>query len=264
MLALEFWLWALCLFPIGAALWMVGQSFRARRRWGTTEGPVHEAGDGGYRSAPVRSEVLLGTPRLVTVGAVLASVWGAITLLLFVPAGLVLTAASAQESGGEAWLLVLSLCASLSGVVVALGLLAASHGLVRRSRLSVERAILVARYSHIHHAVIWGAGFAVALVLDSHFAPAAFVGLALPCGMGLFVGHLLTASAEHARAMRHAEIFGAGGAPPADAQVGASSSGTSSVLTSSGPTSSTGASSPPSSIPASSMSTSGRTKLVSS
>lgn len=205
---LAVWLSALVLVPLGLTGLVITLGRMEAPRWGTVPGPTTDGGVGAYRRGPLTSEVLRGTPKDVMKASMLAAVWGAITLLVFVPAGLLFTAVAADASR-HSFVVLFGLGASLSGLFVALALIGAGLQLVRRGRTSIEEALLVVRFSHAHHVAVW-VGLVVSMALLGG-RPSELVVWALaigvPCVTGLAIGRALDLAAKDALALRRAEAF---------------------------------------------------------
>jgi len=171
---------------LGSVLYV---SHRGRRRWGKVVSST-EVGEGAYRAVQVQSEQDRGTPAAVNVAAIASVTWAAITLLVFVPAGTLLAGLGLDQSRW-APLGLFSLAVTLSGLVLSIMLAIHAFRLVRRRSDVAQHSLTIARFSYIHHALVWF-GFSVAVLLTdaSHTLSAAFA-LALPCGIGLLVGALV-------------------------------------------------------------------------
>jgi hypothetical protein len=162
---------------------------RGRRRWGKIPSSI-EAGEGAYRAGEVQQERHRGTPSAVSTAGIAGVTWGAITLLVFVPAGGLLTLMSADGNAGLLGLFAGAV--TLSGLVFGIGVAVAAFRLVRRSEEAVRHGATIARFGYVHHAVVW-LGFSVAvLILDGNEALAATALLAIPCGIGTFVSFLMS------------------------------------------------------------------------
>lgn len=182
-----------------AGLSFVGvQAFRGWRGWGVVQKEGPTIGDGAYRAGSTTLERLRGAPPLVVAGAVAATLWGLVTLVVFVPAGALLTAVTLDGAGPGGWVAVIAAVATLSGVVLGLALPRAASRLLRRKDRSIEDATWASRFSAIHHVMIW-IGFTLAgFLLDDGGGYWAIL-LAIPCGLGLGASALLRAGRDQAR-----------------------------------------------------------------
>lgn len=177
-------------------------SHRARRRWGKIPSSI-EAGDGAYRAGQVQQERNRGTPSVVSTAAIAGVTWGAITLLVFVPAGGLLTVMSAN--GGLGLLALFGGASTLSGVVLGVGTAVAAFRLVRRSGDAVQHSQTIARFGYIHHGVVW-LGFSIAaLVMSGPEALASAGFLVVPCGIGMFVSGLMSRASTAGREVERLE-----------------------------------------------------------
>lgn len=201
----------LALFVGSAALVAVAllaQGVAARGRWGWIERPAGELGEGAYRRAHTSETKARPAPLDIVSGAVVASVWGIITLFVFVPAG-GLCAVIVSEQPGASLAVLFSAAAALSGLLLAGALVVVSQRLVRRGDDSIDDALRVVRFSHAHHvAVFLGFGL-MAAVMEAAALPAYLLALAIPCGAGLAAGQVLRVTAQRAAEIRRAELFAA-------------------------------------------------------
>lgn len=183
-----------------------------RWRWGK-QVSTESAGAGAYREGEVHREQPRGTPSSVRLAAIAAVTWGAITLLVFVPAGGMLAIVSG-ERGTAGVLGLFSFVAALSGVALAIALMVNAFRLVRRDEGVADAGLGTARFCFIHHAVVFG-GFSIA---GASFHDTAFtmMALAVPCGIGMLVGAQLRSASIEVREIDRLERDRVGDGPEAD------------------------------------------------
>lgn len=169
--------------PLAALLW-VARSFRSR--WGKVSSTA-SAGDGAFRSAEVTTSRDGDTPAAVRVAAIAAITWAVITGLVFVPLGGLLALMNFElEHAPIAG--VVALCATFSGLVLAIALAMIAFRLVRR-RADAQMTRWVAGFCHAHHGAVW-LSFSIMVVTSSERESevlGAAVLLAIPCGLGMLL-----------------------------------------------------------------------------
>lgn len=133
-------------------------TWRGRDRWGRVPRPLSLLGIGPYRRAPSRDWAPRRAPRRVLVVAGLGVVWGAMTLAVFAPSGLVFLLAPARPDPGRQILLVLAglgvFASAIAGLALGPTLMRASRALLERERDGEERALTAATWSALHHAMV--------------------------------------------------------------------------------------------------------------
>ena len=187
-------MWFLCLVGltalVGSAIAVGVMSDRYRERWGTRPGPPLRTGDSPYREAETRDEVLRGVPSVVRLAAATGIGWGVVTLLIFMPGGLLLTALVADGFGGHdgSWVSVLSvLLVSVHAIPVAFALMVAARAVMRGDGSGRRTARGIASWSSGHHFAVILALMLVTIVEPDLFAVLLLA--LLPCFLGL--GHAL-------------------------------------------------------------------------
>jgi hypothetical protein len=171
-----------------ATWWMAaGESWR----WGRLRRPGPQMGDGPYRSAPVVVEIPRRLPAIAGVASVLSVSLGLVTLLVFAPAGVVLSTIAlpgSVEGVPEAVAALAVTGVTMSGFVIAMRLIGAPRLLVVRGADSAARVRAVAIHGALHHAL------AAATFAFMHAVVEAWPLLtvaAIPCAIGLAVAGLL-------------------------------------------------------------------------
>lgn len=185
----------------------------ARRRWGVRHVAI-AGGDGAYRAAEVRVPVPRPVPRSVTVAAIAAWTWGAVTLLLFVPAGALLAMITSERGSAGALTAIVVVLVVMSGVAHAFALFVAGTRVARHHEGAAEAAKKTALFAWWHHAAVWVLFTFVTFAHEPASAPITLFLLALPCGLGALVGRSLDAAAKRIDAIdqedateRHRDLF---------------------------------------------------------
>ncbi|WP_053236645.1 hypothetical protein [Sandaracinus amylolyticus] len=170
-------------------------------RWGVSRAPV-AAGEGAYRAGRVTRETARRVPLSVVTAALLTSMWGAITLVVLVPAGAVLAAMLVGSHEPRVVIGALVVGASLvSGTALAFTLFRAGHALAHRAAGAPSVARATALHAVCHHALIWVL-FPLPLLLDPYRdAGPAYVALAVPCGIGLVVALVVLVAGRRVAAL---------------------------------------------------------------
>ncbi|UJR84815.1 hypothetical protein [Sandaracinus amylolyticus] len=170
---------------IGAVL-TAWWAWRARDRWGRVSRPAALVGVGPYRRALVRSHAPRPVPLSVVLVAGTGCVWGFLTTLVFAPSGLVFLLAPARHDPVRQILLTLSGLGVFATAVAAFALgpslVRASRALLEREPDADERALSVATWSSLHHAMVL-LSFVLFAVHEDDARIVAIV--AVPCAIGL-------------------------------------------------------------------------------
>lgn len=164
---------------------------RYRWRWGQEPAPPLHVPSGPYRDGTTRPLRNRRVPLLVQMGAATSVAWGLVTLLVFVPSGMLLVLVSLRHDPLFASA-VLAGC--ISGVGLAVGLMRAASLLVGRSAHVERRCVRLVGWSSLHHAVVFGMFGAFSVHED--FAGVALAMAAAPCALGLLHALLLHAAAS--------------------------------------------------------------------
>ncbi|WP_157070395.1 hypothetical protein [Sandaracinus amylolyticus] len=170
---------------IGAVL-TAWWAWRARDRWGRVSRPAALVGVGPYRRALVRSHEPRRVPLAVLVVAGVGCVWGLLTTLVFAPSGLVFLLAPARHDPVRQILLTLSglgvFATAIAAFALGPSLMRASRALIERDHDAGERALSVATWSSLHHAMVL-VSFVLFAVHEDDARIAVVV--AVPCAIGL-------------------------------------------------------------------------------
>lgn len=171
---------------------------RTRGRWGEVRVPLGEAGDGAYRSAQRFSVVTPRAPGRVLYAGLLARLWAALTLMVFVPAGGM--GVLAFVGLGEETVLSTLLGIVLGGLVLSgLGLVGALFLTARAiEKREPTDARSVVRWSLVHHALVAAVFLVEGLALDPGAALAALAVVVPVCAVGAGVTLALRSAAERA------------------------------------------------------------------
>lgn len=187
------WIIAICstAIAIGSiATWRLARG--QRWRWGSVRVRGPEVGDGPFRSAAVIMERPRRMPMAVPVASAISVGWGALTLFLFAPLGILLSAVAlpGARHGVLAAMGGLGAAAStLSGFAIGVRMLAVSKSLVVRTADSAERVRSVAIHAALHHVLVFGTVTAIHGGTGSDPEIVAFS--AVPCAIGMGVAALL-------------------------------------------------------------------------
>jgi hypothetical protein len=173
------------------ATWIAGRGKQSR--WGRTIETTPPLGEGMYRRAPVRIERPRRIPAICRLASVTVFAWGALTVFVFAPAGVLLFIMVLGEIVERGWLFALAtaglVVAVIRGFTVGTRLMLAVNVLAARTADSVESVRRVARQSLFHHALV-----ATVLVLFGFSARADAIFFALffiPCAIGAAQAALL-------------------------------------------------------------------------
>ncbi len=153
-------------------------------RWGEVPAsPAVQAGAGAYRQIALQPMRARGTPAVVPWSAGTGFVWAALTMLVFVPGGLLLTVIVSEASSpwgvlGSAS--VIAICAS--GFALAIGMITSGLGLLRCRPHAARKARRVAIWSILHHVAVLATMIAIDAVRGDD---AVLVSMAIvPCILG--------------------------------------------------------------------------------
>lgn len=157
-----------------------------RWRWGRSIETAPSLGEGVYRSGPVRIERPRGFPAICVLASVTAFAWGALTTMVFAPAGGLLFMMVLGDVIERGWWFALGtgglIVTIIRGSMVGLHLMGAVNVLAARKPDSVESVGRVARQSLFHHALAAALLGFFGLVADAD--PIFFALFALPCAIG--------------------------------------------------------------------------------
>jgi hypothetical protein len=185
----------------GVALGLVGIYWAARqsrRRWGKVTST--SSGDGASRAGEVTSSRDRDTPAIVKSAGMVALLWAWITGLVFVPLGGLLALLNFELEHAPIAGLV-AVCASTSGLVLAVLLGVTAFRLVRR-RAEPQRTQALVRFCYAHHAGVWlSLSLMTATAADASEAVVAAGLLAIPCGLGMWVAHRVQRAQAAAEAL---------------------------------------------------------------
>lgn len=137
---------------VSSALCAAALAHRHAWRWGEVQAGAVHAGEGAYRGVVLTATRPRGTPALVPWAAGTGFVWAAVTFFIFAPAGLLLALIVGDELSGLASLWVVGL--SVSGLALAVMLVASGVQLLRCRPGAQARARRVALWSLGHHLVV--------------------------------------------------------------------------------------------------------------
>ncbi len=172
-------------------------------RFGRVFGPTTQIGRGGpYRQREQRSVEGRGVPKTVWLASVSASLWGVITLFIFVPAGALLATAlfAGSEYTGlprDAWaaagtLTLVVMC--ISGLLLAVALFIYAARLMKRDASHVADVV---KWSVAHHASVFVYFLILGAVVGQREGLVyAFLGVVVPCLAGLLQAKAMSAAAR--------------------------------------------------------------------
>ncbi|UJR86943.1 hypothetical protein [Sandaracinus amylolyticus] len=189
--------------PALALVMGIGWVLEGRDRWGVWRAPV-AAGQGAYRAASVTRETARRVPPSVVIAGLLAPVWGAITMLVLMPAGAVL-ALMLLGSGELPFVFagMIVAAAAVSGIALACMLFRVGSALAQRAPDAPITARETAIYGACHHALIWVL-FPLPLLAGGPPDLAwrdATLALAVPCGVGLVVALVVLVAGRRVAAL---------------------------------------------------------------
>lgn len=168
----------------------------SRGRWGTEPAPAVDVGGGPFRGGAVSARRPRGLPGVVGAAAGTGFFWAALTALVFAPAGGLLALLFADQA--PAFLAALVVLVALSGLLLAISLVAASVQLLRRGSHAASLGRGTAIWSYAHHGAVF-AVMAIAALVEPHI-PVLLLA-AIPCAVGAVHALLLQrAAAEVERA----------------------------------------------------------------
>ncbi len=178
-------------------------------RFGRVFGKERLVGEATPYRASVHREVLSrGVPRTVWLGSLTSTIWGLVTLTIFVPPAGILAlfmGASGEPGVAVAALPLLLIC--LSGLGLAVALLRQARRLLARDASSAETCV---RWSLAHHAVVLTffalAGFAAE---GAEGVAMALLFVGVPCLVGVFQAMAIHAAADRLGRIDREEEAGA-------------------------------------------------------
>lgn len=205
------WILSICstVIAIGAiATWWVARG--ETWRWGSVRARGPELGDGPFRSAAIMVDRPRGLPAVPASASAIGIAWGMLTLCLFAPMGILLSAITVPAArlgllaalGG-----VGSLASTLSGFAIGTRMLAVSKSLVVRTPRSAEHIGSVAMHAALHHVLVFATVAAVEGASGMGRGLLAFT--AVPCAIGLGVAALLAVACSTLRRLDRADATAA-------------------------------------------------------
>lgn len=171
-------------------------------KWGALRFAFGEEGPGAYRSAPRYAVVTPPAPGSVLLAGVVVRVWAALTLLVFVPAGVVgaLLFLGLGEHSVVSGLLAFVLGALvLSGLGLSFALFAATTAVEQRQEGSDARDVV--RWSLVHHALVALVFVVEGIAIDPQAAALALFVVVPVCAVGVGITIALRRAAERAAAV---------------------------------------------------------------
>ncbi len=171
---------------------------RTAGRWGEERVPLGDAGEGAYRSAPRFAVVTPRAPGRVLGAGLLARVWAALTLMVFVPAGglgVLAFVGLGEETAVSAFLGIVLGALVLSGLGLVGALIVTARAIEKREATDVRGVV---RWSLWHHAAVAAVFVIEGLALDPGAALAALAIVVPVCAAGTGVTLALRSAAARA------------------------------------------------------------------